>query len=101
MQSVSKKDFLDEVIAERSRRDDAFEAKVEAALERRRLLRALAKRRAKSGLTQQAVAARMGTSQPMVARLESGEVDAKLSTIERYAAAVETRVSWRLVGAKR
>jgi predicted transcriptional regulator len=30
----------------------------------------------------------MGTSQSVVARLESGEIDARLSTLQRYAAAV-------------
>jgi len=49
------------------------------------------------GLSQTAVAARMGTSQSAVARLESAEVDVKLSTIERYAAAVGQRVEFHLV----
>ena len=35
-----------------------------------------------------ASAARMGTSQSVVARLESGTIDARLSTLQRYAAAV-------------
>jgi predicted transcriptional regulator len=30
----------------------------------------------------------MGTSQPVVARLEGGDLDSRLSTLERYAAAV-------------
>lgn len=38
----------------------------------------------------------MGTSQSAVARLESAEVDARLSTIERYAAAVGQRVDFVL-----
>ncbi len=38
----------------------------------------------------------MGTSQSAVARLESADVDAKLSTIERYAAAVGQRVEFHL-----
>ena len=40
------------------------------------------------GLSQTEVAARMGTSQSVVARLESGEIDARLSTLQRYAVAV-------------
>jgi DNA-binding XRE family transcriptional regulator len=39
-------------------------------------------------LSQTEVAARMGTSQSVVARLESGQIDARLSTLQRYAAAV-------------
>ncbi|MBK5229472.1 MAG: XRE family transcriptional regulator [Actinobacteria bacterium] len=72
---------------------------VEAALERRQLLRALAKRRTQKGITQQIVAERMSTSQSAVARMEAGEVDARLSTVERYAAAVGQRVEWNLVDA--
>lgn len=38
-----------------------------------------------AGLTQGDVAARMGTSQPVIARLEAGGRDPRLSTLERYA----------------
>jgi predicted transcriptional regulator len=38
----------------------------------------------------------MGTSQPAVARLEAGNVDVRLSTLERYAAAVGGRLRLRL-----
>jgi predicted transcriptional regulator len=41
-----------------------------------------------AGLSQTEVAARMGTSQSVVARLETGDIDARLSTLQRYAAAV-------------
>jgi predicted transcriptional regulator len=68
----------------------------EAALARRKLIEELAARRAELGLSQTVVAARMGTSQSVVARLESGDVDARLSTVERYAAALGHRLDWRL-----
>jgi predicted transcriptional regulator len=38
----------------------------------------------------------MGTSQSAVARLESGELDARLSTVERYAAALGRTVDWQV-----
>jgi predicted transcriptional regulator len=38
----------------------------------------------------------MGTSQSAVARLERGDLDARLSTLERYAAAVDRTVDWQL-----
>jgi predicted transcriptional regulator len=63
---------------------------------RRALIAELAEVRRVSGTSQTEVAARMGTSQSAVARLESGEWDARLSTIERYAAAVGTTVDWRV-----
>jgi ribosome-binding protein aMBF1 (putative translation factor) len=90
------KDFLDELIDERSAANPAFPEMVEAAYERRRLLRALAARREELGLSQTQVAARMGTSQSSVARLERGEADARLSTIERFSAAVGVRLHWNL-----
>jgi transcriptional regulator with XRE-family HTH domain len=89
-------DFLDEVISERTASNPEFPAMVARALERRDLLRALAKAREGMGISQTAVAARMGTSQSSVARLESGDCDARLSTVERYAAALGKKVEWRL-----
>ena len=72
-------DFLDEIIAERTARNPDFPALLAAAADRRRLLRELAQTRVAVGLTQTEVAARMGTAQSAVARLESGASDAKLS----------------------
>lgn len=91
-------DLLDEVIAERTREDAGFPGLVDDALRRRELLRALAARREELGLSQTVVAARMGTSQSSVARLEAGDADARLSTVERFAAALGQRVEWRLAG---
>jgi transcriptional regulator with XRE-family HTH domain len=65
--------------------------------ERRRALAAdLTATRLALGLSQTEVAARMGTSQSAVARMESGDADVRLSTLERYAAAVGRELSWRL-----
>jgi predicted transcriptional regulator len=63
---------------------------------RRALVAELVSARQRSGLSQTEVAARMGTSQSAVARLESGELDARLSTVERYAAALGRAVSWQV-----
>jgi len=52
----------------------------------------VAHRRA-AGLSQGEVADRMGTSQPAVARLEAGQVDARMSTVQRYAAAVGAQLN--------
>ena len=92
-------DFLDELIRTRTLGNAGFPALVEAASERRALLRALAEARAGSGLTQTQAAALMGTSQSQVARLESGRADVKLSTVERLAATLGKRIEWKLVDA--
>jgi ribosome-binding protein aMBF1 (putative translation factor) len=66
------------------------------AAQRRRLVTELAAERQAARLSQTEVAARMGTSQSAVARLESGEADARASTLERYAAAVGRQITWEL-----
>jgi transcriptional regulator with XRE-family HTH domain len=80
------------------RHDPVFPGFAEIAARRRELADELAARRVESGLSQTEVAARMGTSQSAVARLESGEADVRLSTLERYAAALDRRIDWRLEG---
>ena len=76
--------------------DPVFPGFAEIAARRHELAGELTARRQASGLSQTEVAARMGTSQSAVARLESGEADVRLSTLERYAAALDQRIGWRL-----
>lgn len=95
----NESDFLDEIIRERSARNSAFAEMVDEAYEGRVFLRKIAETRKAAKLTRTAVAARMGTSEAAVARLEAGTVDPKASTIERFAAAVGKRVRWQLVDA--
>jgi transcriptional regulator with XRE-family HTH domain len=82
-------------MAER-RHDPVFPGFAEMARRRRDLASELVTRRTELGLTQTEVAARMGTSQSAVARLESGQADVRLSTLERYAAALDRTLDWRL-----
>jgi transcriptional regulator with XRE-family HTH domain len=60
----------------------------QAEARRDSLLHAMARFRTERGLSQQRVAGLMATSQPAVARLEAGLLDPRLSTLERYAAAI-------------
>src|ERR1700739_4619794 len=66
------------------------------AAERSGLVRDLAAMRQAAGLSQTEVAARMGTSQSAVARLEAGTSDVRASTLERYAAAIGGEITWKL-----
>jgi ribosome-binding protein aMBF1 (putative translation factor) len=100
MHDHTEDDFLDEVIEERRTNNPAFRAIVDGAYERRILLRQLAVARKAAKLSRTVVAARMGTSEAAVARLEAATVDPKASTIERYAAAVGKRVQWEIVDSK-
>lgn len=93
--TVMARDFLDEIIQERTKRNSEFPEMVEAALRARRLLRSLAERRRDLGLSQTAVAARMRTSQSALARLEGGEADPRISTVERYALAMGEELEHR------
>jgi DNA-binding XRE family transcriptional regulator len=68
----------------------------EMAQRRHRLVSELESRRLELGLTQTEVAALMGTSQSAVARLESGGADIRLSTLERYAAALSQEIDFSL-----
>jgi len=94
---IREEDFLAEVILGRTKKNPDFPKLLEAAIRRRELVASLAGKREDLGLSQEVVATRMGTSQPAIARLEAGEVDAKLSTLERYATALGFRIHWDLV----
>jgi predicted transcriptional regulator len=48
------------------------------------------------GVSQAEVASRMGTSQSAVARFEAGDLDVRLSTVERYTAALGGTLEWRI-----
>ena len=89
------RDDLDSLIDDLSRDDPRLGRRVAAALERRELARQLAARRREAGLTQTAIAERMGTSQGQIARFESG-ADTRLSTVARYAAALGATVTWSI-----
>lgn len=91
------RDFLDEVVDERTARNPEFPAMVEAAERRRQLLGALAERRRQREQSQTAVAAAMQSSQSSIARLETSATDARLSTLDRYAHALGYRVEYSLV----
>ena len=80
--------------------DPVFPGFKEMAARREQMVDDLVTRRLELGLSQTEVAARMGTSQSAVARLESGEADVRLSTLERYAAALGSVLDVRLEGPK-
>ena len=86
-------DFLDEIVQEGIARDANFPRLLAAAERARALMRQLARSRASSGISQVEVAKRMKTSQPAVARLEAGESDPRLSTVERYAGVFGQRLT--------
>jgi ribosome-binding protein aMBF1 (putative translation factor) len=98
---LSEADDLDLTIEEFSREDPEFQGKLDAAVKRQELLHRLAAARKRAGLSRTAVAARMGTSESMVIRLEKGESEVKLSTVQRFAEAVGVEVQFTVAPAGR
>ncbi|MHB1986417.1 MAG: helix-turn-helix domain-containing protein [Acidimicrobiales bacterium] len=86
----------DDQTSDERRHRPVFPGFKEIAERRQAFVGGLVAQRVALGLTQTQVAARMGTSQSAVARLESGEADIRISTLERYAAALERSLEWRL-----
>ena len=82
---------VEEVFAE-WRRDPEYVAAYDALEEEFALASALIEARARAGLTQDEVARRMGTTQAVVARLESGRVKPSTRTLERFAKATDSRL---------
>jgi hypothetical protein len=89
------RDFLDEIFEARTARNPRFPDLVAEAERRRKLARGLAERREARGLTQTVVAARMKSAASVVSKLESG-ADVKLSTLQRYCAAIGAPLSFKL-----
>jgi DNA-binding transcriptional regulator YiaG len=85
------KDFLVELVEERTERNPGFPRLV-AEAEVLKLARKLASLREKKALSQTVVAARMGTAASVVSKLEAGG-DVKVSTLQRYCAAIGERFS--------
>jgi transcriptional regulator with XRE-family HTH domain len=75
--------FLDEEL-----RDPEFRGAYEDAMARSALLHALVRRRGECRLSQADVASRMGTTQSAVSDLERGAADPRLSTLQRFARAI-------------
>jgi predicted transcriptional regulator len=94
---MADRDFLDDVVVERSARNPEFPRMVEAARRRRSLLSALAEIREQQQRTQTALAAAMETSQSFVARLEGSAPDARISTVDRYAGSLGYVVQYHLI----
>jgi predicted transcriptional regulator len=78
------------------RHETVFPGFKEMGERRRALSDQLVERRVSLGLSQTQVAARMGTSQSAVARIETGATDVLMSTVDRYASALGWQLEWTL-----
>jgi transcriptional regulator with XRE-family HTH domain len=74
------------------RSDPGYEEAYNALADEFSLAAAIIEARARAGLTQEQLAARMHTTQAVIARLESGRVKPSTRTLERLAAATGMRL---------
>ena len=85
---LTRMDDLDRSISHRGVEDPEYVDLVDTEVSRRRLIARLVGLRKSNGLTQVAVAELMGVGQSVIAEIESGRTDVRVSTLERYAHAV-------------
>lgn len=83
---------VDEAFAE-WRKDPEYLAAYDALEGEFALAEALIRARAQADMTQEEVAQKMGTTQAVIARLESGRVMPSTRTLKRFAEATGTRLS--------
>jgi len=101
MQRPTKaRDDLDRYVAKRDAHEPGFAALVADAEARLAFGRQMAERRRAKGQTQTQVAALMQTSPAIVSRLESGR-DVRVSTLEKYVAALGLRLEINAVPPKK
>ena len=79
--------------------DPKTRAEYDAVANEFEMARELIAARSRAGLTQGEVAERMGTTQSVVARLESGRQAPSMRTVQRYAQAVGARAVMHLESA--
>ena len=72
--------------------DPDFQRDFDALAEEFELAAALIKARTEAGLTQNQLAARMGTTQSVIARMEGGKSRPSTTTLQKLAAATGTRL---------
>lgn len=73
-------------------KDPKYREAYEALDEEFTIALAVMNARAQAGLTQEELAQKMGTTQPVVARLESGRTQPSMRTLKRLAQATDSRL---------
>lgn len=89
---MSRKYIPVEEAARKWMKDPEFRAEYDALEEEFALASALIRARGKAHMTQEEVARAMGTTQAVVARLESGRIMPSTRTLQRFAKATKSRL---------
>jgi HTH-type transcriptional regulator/antitoxin HipB len=90
-------DDLDRYIDRRKKRSRTFARSFDLGYRDFKIGAVLKLAREESGLTQDAVARKLGTKKTAISRIENHAEDIKLSTIERFAHAIGREVKLQLV----
>jgi len=91
-----------EAFLKKARKRKGFQEAYDQLGDEYALVRELLAARSRAGLTQEAVAERMGTTKSAVSRLETaGKHSPSMTTLQKYARAVGCEVEIRLVPARR
>ncbi len=85
------------VMKAKTKEDPAFVAAWAKAANDRTVIDAMIQARAEAGLTQEALAERMRTTQSAVARLEGGRVSPTVDTLRKYAKAVGKKLRVEMI----
>ena len=83
-------------LKERFMKDPAFREEYARADEEYALVEAMVRARTAANLTQSELAARIGTTQSAIARLEGGRLSPSVRTLRRYAEATGMRLTFGL-----
>ena len=91
-------DDLDRSIERRTARNPNFPKLLAAESKRLELIDSLVVLRKKNGLSQTDVAREMGVGQSVVAEIESGKIDVRYTTLDRYVSAVSREKARLMIG---
>lgn len=83
---------VEEASAERARRDPEYRAELERLRPYEQIARQVIRLRMDHGLSQEALAARVGTTKSAISRLESGQHAPNVATLQKIAAALGSRL---------
>ena len=91
-------DDLDRTIDRRTAKNPTFRKLLAAETKRLELINSLVVLRKKNGLSQTDVARAMGVGQSVVAEIESGQIDVRYTTLDRYVSAVSREKARLTIG---
>ena len=87
---------VDRYIQKRSKKDKDFSKDFDSGYENFKIGVILKQARLESGMTQEDIAAKLGTKKTAISRMENHAENVRLSTIEKYVSAIGKKFSIRI-----